>query len=210
MGLAIIGGSQFGKTSLAIALTREGRATFISNDDLALAKSNKRIMGFGGPRSASIRLDTLQLLYGARRARSMVRDLSHPGNLTLHSLKKQGVEPKGTALFYPFELRDRFGIQIATKAEVDVLLFPHFEKASKPTLRRLSTEEAIGKLDQFYFNNPVQFADFIPRHLFKCKEKDSLSFAEIARKIPSFDFAFPFEQLEEVSDRLLGEISSKL
>ena len=207
-GVAIAGGSRVGKTSLALALAANG--VFISNDDLALKPDGSRVIGLGGPRSTSVRLDTFDVLFGKSARSNLTRGLEHPANATLPELIAQGIEPQGTVLLYPFELENRLPCQVSPGGQVDIIVFPRMDDAlEEPVLSPLSQDEAAKRLAEFRFSNPVQHADFIPRDQFRFDDNDfSATIRRIANSLASYEFAFKFTRLRsdaQMLARAVGE-----
>jgi hypothetical protein len=202
-GIALVGGSRAGKTSLTMALAASGNGSLISNDDLGLKIKDAQVVGYGSPRSTSVRLDTLDLLFDDSVRSGLTRQLEHPANATLPRLKTEGIEPQGTILLYPFELQKRLGFNILPSRQVNALVFPRLEDdISEPIFRRLSEGEAAARLAEFHFRIPAQHADFIPRDQFAAAFSADATLEDVAAKIPAYAFAFTFGRLRSDAEQL--------
>ncbi|MGW6455474.1 hypothetical protein ACWF94_06005 [Streptomyces sp. NPDC055078] len=124
LGVALVGGSRAGKTSFIMASVLNGSGVMVCNDDVSLTvdPGGDGVLGAGWPRSISVRLDTLDLLFGRERARAVRTSLSHPANQTLMSLRDSGVERHGTALIYPWEYASLLDTRIGQSVKVDALV----------------------------------------------------------------------------------------
>ncbi|PRY37512.1 hypothetical protein [Umezawaea tangerina] len=125
MGVLLVGGSCSGKTSFITASGLSGAGVMVSNDDVGLVSAPETggLVGHGWPRSISMRLDTMRLLFGAERSDAIRAGLTHPANRTLLSLKESGVEEHGTALLYPWEYTEVVGTGIRRSATVDAVVY---------------------------------------------------------------------------------------
>ncbi|MFC7308237.1 hypothetical protein ACFQVC_28955 [Streptomyces monticola] len=124
VGVALVGGSRAGKTSLIMASVLNGSGVMVCNDDVSLVThpDERGVTGIGWPRSISVRLDTLDVLFGRQRAQTIRSSLSHPGNETILSLRDSGVEQHGTALIYPWEYADLLGTGIGRSLKVEAIV----------------------------------------------------------------------------------------
>lgn len=124
VGVALVGGSRAGKTSLIMASVLNGSGVMVCNDDVSLVThpDEHGVTGIGWPRSISVRLDTLDVLFGRHRAQTVRSSLSHPANETILSLRDSGVEQHGTALIYPWEYADLLGTEIGRSVKVEAIV----------------------------------------------------------------------------------------
>lgn len=124
VGVALVGGSRAGKTSLIMASVLNGSGVMVCNDDVSLVTrpDEHGVTGIGWPRSISVRLDTLDVLFGRDRAETVRSSLSHPANETILSLRDSGVEQHGTALIYPWEYADLLGTGIGRSVQVEAVV----------------------------------------------------------------------------------------
>jgi hypothetical protein len=196
-GVAIAGKSRAGKTSLMLALASQAAATIVSNDDLTFGIDDGRVVGQGGPRSVSVRLDTFDVLRGPGTRASILSRLTHPANATLPRLIEEGLEPNGTALMYPYEIEEFVGVGIQPSSNVDAIIFPRLDYDLRaPQITPLSRAEAARRFDELRFVDPVQHAHFIPRDQFpsNTQDLDALS-RKINERVPAFEFAYTFSRV---------------
>ncbi|MEU8778385.1 hypothetical protein [Streptomyces sp. NPDC048606] len=210
LGVALVGGSRAGKTSLIMASVLGGSGVMVCNDDVSLAADpdGDGVSGAGWPRSISVRLDTLDLLFGPRRARSVLSSLTHPANRTLPSLRESGIEEHGTALIYPWEYADLLGTGIGRTAGVDAVV--HLSLADGPE------ERAVAPVP------PAERAALLERHVLGLPNKHLNIFghepdaADLARTrdaltaLPTFRFRYVFRDVDREARRLAAHLRAHL
>lgn len=210
-GVAFVGGSRSGKTSLVLATVRGDSGSMISNDDLGFyldAEARDAIIGLGWPRSISIRLDTLETVFGSARREEICRSLTHPANETIRSLIKAGIEPHGTALFYPYEYESLFGARIRASHRVDALVFLSLSNQRRDReLRTVSEAEALRLLSESRLLKPNKYLN-----LLTSREDPQLTDRALSRaaSLPSFRFCYEFAETRSESDLLVEELQRLL
>ncbi|WP_091639798.1 hypothetical protein [Micromonospora pallida] len=210
IGVALVGGSRAGKTSFIMAGVLDGSGVMVCNDDVSMlaGDGDEGVTGFGWPRSVSVRLDTLDLLFGHDRAQAVLSRLSHPANATLPRLRESGAEPNGTALLYPWEYADLLDTKIGQHARVDVVV--HLSLADDPaeaTLAPVHPSERRTLLERRLLAQPN-------KHLNIFGHEPEPGSAEPTRDaltaLPTYRFRYDFHDVRRQVDRLAGFLSSQL
>ncbi len=156
IGVALVGASRSGKTSLIMASVLNGEGVMVCNDDLALAGGPEgNVLGVGWPRSISVRLDTFDVLFGRKHSTAIQSGLTHPANKNLLTLRDTGIEPHGTALVYPWEYAQLLSSHLPVQANVDAIVFLGFAGDRTDTeFAQIPAEAAGGLLDQSILTVP--------------------------------------------------------
>lgn len=155
-GICIMGNKRAGKTStLLLLLIGRYPAAYISNDDLSIQFQNDQFIGYGWPRSISIRNDT----FPAVGLDSEIRNfrLTHPSNFTTKL---------NSTFLYSSELVALVKRQICVSHQVDVVIFPQYVDSTKSELQPLDYESTyellINNLEpdiNKYFKNFASYFD---------------------------------------------------
>ncbi|WP_405160847.1 hypothetical protein OG203_31340 [Nocardia sp. NBC_01499] len=210
IGVALVGGSRAGKTSFIMASVLNRSGVMVCNDDVSMTAlpGQDGVTGVGWPRSISVRLDTLELLFGRDEAEAIRSSLSHPANQTLMSLRESGVEPHGTALLYPWEYADVFQTKIGQSTRVDALVY--LSLANDPSeielaaVSPLASSELLGK----------HILELPNKHLNIFGHEPSPGSFERTRNaltaLPSFRFRYDFRNVHQEVDRLADYLSEKV
>ncbi|WP_267242648.1 hypothetical protein [Streptomyces sp. PR69] len=210
LGVALVGGSRAGKTSFIMASVLHGSGVMVCNDDVSLTaeRDGDGVLGAGWPRSISVRLDTLDLLFGRDRAQSLRSSLTHPANQTLLSLRESGVEEHGTALIYPWEYADLLHTKIGPSARVDALV--HLSLADDPSESELASVP------------PSERAGLLERHVLGLPNKHLNMFGhepaggslqrtrEALTALPAFRFRYEFRDVRRQVERLADELRARV
>jgi hypothetical protein len=196
LGIALLGRSRSGKTSTGLALAQSDDAAFIANDDVSIHMGPDRLLGVGWPRSVSVRLDAVPHLWPTLTPESFCAPLTHPANATLGQLRLSGAEPNGTALVYPQELSQLFGVQVRATADVHALVFPTFDdRLESIHLRRLDRAETLARLTSLLRTPPIDFMGFLLPAVLGDRAPDSpAAFGSIA-DLPGFEYRQRFARL---------------
>ncbi|MFJ5104145.1 hypothetical protein [Streptomyces sp. NPDC088554] len=210
LGVALVGGSRAGKTSFVMAAVLDGQGVMVCNDDVSLSadETGRGVLGAGWPRSVSVRLDTLDLLFGPERARAVQDGLTHPANATLPSLRASGVERHGTALIYPWEYADLLKTEIGRSARVDALV--HLSLADAPDEAELSAvapRERAALLDRHVLDTPNKHLNIFghaPDPRIPLRTRDALT------ALPTFRFRYVFRDVRREVDRLGAHLRAAL
>ncbi|MEU5401394.1 hypothetical protein ABZ348_19125 [Streptomyces sp. NPDC005963] len=210
LGVALVGGSRAGKTSFIMASVLNGSGVMVCNDDVSLTVDPVAgpVTGTGWPRSISVRLDTLDLLFGPERARSVVTSLSHPANETLPSLRASGIEQHGTALIYPWEYADLLGTEIGRSLTVDAIV--HLSLADEPTDTGFSPVPPTGRgalLDRAVLPLPNKHLNIFGH------EPDPAGLLRThtaLTALPTFRFRYSFRDVRHEVDRLADLLRDQL
>ncbi|MEU9002125.1 hypothetical protein [Streptomyces sp. NPDC048551] len=209
LGVAVVGGSRAGKTSFVMAAVLGGGGVMVCNDDVSLtAGRDGTVTGAGWPRSVSVRLDTLDLLFGAQRARAVRASLTHPANETLLSLRDAGIEQHGTALIYPWEYADLLGTAIGRSARVDAIV--HLSLADDPSEADLAPVEAGERgalLDRHVLGLPNKHLNIFghepdPERLHRTRRA--------LTALPTFRFRYEFRDVRRQVDRLARHLHDRI
>ncbi|MGW0332528.1 hypothetical protein ACWD0J_11770 [Streptomyces sp. NPDC003011] len=210
LGVALVGGSRAGKTSFIMAAVLHGSGVMVCNDDVSLTADpgGAGVLGAGWPRSVSVRLDTLDLLFGRARAREVRSALTHPANQTLLSLRESGIEDHGTALIYPWEYADLLHTRIGRSARVDAIV--HLSLADDPS------EAEVAPVP------PSERAELLGRHVLDLPNKhlnifghepapDSFARTRDAlTALPTFRFRYEFRDVRRQVERLAGHLADRV
>jgi hypothetical protein len=201
LGVALVGSSRAGKTTFAMASVLGGSGVMVCNDDVGLTTGGgPGVTGTGWPRSVSVRLDTLDLLFGPTRAGEILGSLTHPANETLPSLREAGIERHGTALIYPWEYAGILGTAIGREARVDAVV--HLGLADGPSdtvLAPVPPPARAGLLEKHFLGLPN-------KHLNIFGHEPGPGLAERTRAaladLPAFRFRYEFRDVRREVDRL--------
>ncbi|MGW3012872.1 hypothetical protein ACWC9R_29145 [Streptomyces sp. NPDC001219] len=221
IGVALVGGSRAGKTSFIMAAVLDGSGVMVGNDDVSLTTeqpapdrgpeqggAGTTVVGDGWPRSVSVRLDTLDLLFGPDRAADVLAALTHPANETLPGLRESGVEKHGTALIYPWEYADLLHTKIGRSAGVDALV--HLSLADDPSEAGLSLvppPERTGPLDEHVLALPNKHLNIFghePRPGSLLRTREALA------ALPTFRFRYEFRDVRRQVGRLADGLAERL
>lgn len=210
LGVALVGGSRAGKTSFVMAAVLGGAGVMVCNDDVSLTADadGGGVTGAGWPRSISVRLDTLDLLFGEDRAGAVRASLTHPANETLLSLRDSGVERHGTALIYPWEYADLLGAGIGRSARVDAIV--HLSLADHPSeaeLAPVAPAERGALLDRHVLALPNKHLNIFghepaPERLRRTRQA--------LTTLPTFRFRYEFQDVRHQVDRLAGHLRARI
>ncbi|WP_217224300.1 hypothetical protein [Streptomyces anulatus] len=208
-GIALVGGSRAGKTSLIMAGVLEGAGLMVCNDDVSLTADpdGGGVLGIGWPRSISVRLDTLDLLFGRDRAETVRASLSHPANETLPSLVDSGVEPHGTALLYPWEYADALNTKIGHSTRVDAVV--HLSLADTPSESRIAPVPPAARgelLKKHALGLPNKHLNIFGHE----PDPTSLQRTRTAlAALPTFRFRYEFADVRQQVNRLVEYLSGQ-
>lgn len=218
IGVALFGGSRAGKTSLIMASVLDRGGRIVCNDDVSLMAGPDHepaagsvdcgVIGVGWPRSISVRLDTLDLLFGRDRSRAVLASLSHPANQTLMSLRETGVEPHGTALLYPWEYADPLNTEIGSHTRVDAIV--HVSLADDPAEAELSpvcgaaSSELVGEHTLDLPNKHLNIFDHAPRAGGAADTRSAVT------ALPAFHFRYDFGDVRRQAERLADYLGCQL
>lgn len=210
IGIALVGGSRAGKTSLIMAAVRDKAGVMVCNDDLALVAGSDAadVIGVGWPRSISVRLDALDLLFGPDRSAGIQAALSHPGNQTLASLRESGIEPHGTALVYPWEYAKLLDTDIAQDTRVNALV--HLSLANDPSegdLRVVGQSVGTELMEERILKAPNKHLNIFG-HEPRAGTADTTRDAVMG--LPPFRFRYVFRDVRREAERLVDFVSRRL
>ncbi|MCS0635800.1 hypothetical protein NX801_09000 [Streptomyces sp. LP05-1] len=206
LGVALVGGSRAGKTSLIMAGVLSGSGVMVCNDDVSLTAGpdGSGVLGTGWPRSISVRLDTLDLLFGRERAGEVLASLSHPANETLPSLRESGVEKHGTALIYPWEYAELLHTKVGRATGVDALV--HLSLADRPEeagVAAVPPDERAGLLDRHVLDLPNKHLNIFGHR----PEPAGLRRTRAAlTALPTFRFRYEFHDARRQAGRLAAHL----
>ncbi|MBC1512043.1 hypothetical protein [Listeria booriae] len=135
IGLAFLGEKKSGKTTTIINGLKQS-FNFITNDDVSVQIKDMKVLGYGWPRSISIRKDTLinipQLMTSLK--------VSNPDNFTASG--------ENFIFLYPNELASVMDIKIIPCTEIKYFIFPKFNSSlSSSKLTKLSYHESTKLLE---------------------------------------------------------------
>lgn len=210
IGVALVGGSRAGKTSFIMASVLNGSGVMVCNDDVSLTVDpvGGGVLGAGWPRSISVRLDTLDLLFGQGQARTLRSSLSHPANQTLLSLRASGVERHGTALIYPWEYANLLDTTIGQSVKVDALV--HLSLADDPSEREVASVPPPDRgrlLEKHILELPNKHLNIFGHE----PEAGSLQRTHTAlTALPTFRFRYEFSDVRRQVDRLADHLSGQM
>ncbi|WP_103500739.1 MULTISPECIES: hypothetical protein [unclassified Streptomyces] len=210
LGVALVGGSRAGKTSFVMAAVLDGQGVMVCNDDVSLSAdaTGSGAIGAGWPRSVSVRLDTLDLLFGAERSQALQDRLTHPANATLPSLRASGVERHGTALIYPWEYAELLRTKVGQSARVDALV--HLSLADAPEEAELATVPAHRRpalLDRHVLATPNKHLNIFGHE----PDPDTLRRTRDAlTALPTFRFRYVFRDVRREVDRLAAHLRARI
>ncbi|MFE3022234.1 hypothetical protein [Streptomyces sp. NPDC059256] len=210
LGVALVGGSRAGKTSFVMASVLNGSGVMVCNDDVSLTvdSTGGTVTGTGWPRSISVRLDTLDLLFGEDRARAVLASLSHPANETLPSLRASGIEQHGTALIYPWEYADLLETKIGRSLTVDAIV--HLSLADDPTEAEFAPVPPPHRgelLDRGVLPLPNKHLNIFGHQ----PEPEALLRTHNAvTALPTFRFRYSFSDVRQEVDRLADLLRGRL
>ncbi|MGW4688322.1 hypothetical protein ACWEPM_25990 [Streptomyces sp. NPDC004244] len=211
LGIALVGGSRAGKTTFVMASVLRGAGVMVCNDDVSLTAEpdGSGVLGAGWPRSVSVRLDTLDLLFGREKARDVLSSLTHPANRTLASLQESGVEEHGTALIYPWEYAALLDTRIGRSAGVDAIV--HLSLADDPS------ETGVTDVP------PAERAGLLERHVLGLPNKHLNIFGhapdgagagnrtrEALTALPTFRFRYAFRDVSREVARLSAHLRPRV
>lgn len=209
-GIALVGSSRAGKTSLIMATVLGGHARMVCNDDVGLLRQpgTGAVSGVGWPRSVSVRLDTFDVLFGEDRAREIRDGLTHPANQTLLRLREQGVEPHGTALLYPHEYAAITGAGILRESTVAAVV--HLSLADDPDdemLRAAAPDARPGLLEPHILREPNKHLNF-----FGHEPQGDLRYATLdaVTALPTYRYRYSFRGVRDAGRRLREFLSQEL
>ncbi|MCO1580277.1 hypothetical protein M8C13_31425 [Crossiella sp. SN42] len=208
IGVALVGSSRAGKTSLIMASVLNGAGVMVCNDDVSLVAEHGEVTGVGWPRSISVRLDSMDLLFGRERSVAIQSELTHPANQTLLSLRESGVEPHGTALLYPWEYADLLGSKIGQHMKVDALV--HLSLADDPAeaeFRPMAQAESAELLGNRLLDLPNKHLNIFGHQPAPGSAERTLA---AVNSLPSFRFRYDFADVRRQADRLGEELASRL
>ncbi|MCX4825215.1 hypothetical protein OG883_36225 [Streptomyces sp. NBC_01142] len=210
LGVALVGGSRAGKTSFIMAGVLQGSGVMVCNDDVSLTaeQDGNGVLGAGWPRSISVRLDTLDLLFGRDRAQAVRSSLTHPANRTLLSLRESGVEEHGTALIYPWEYADLLHTKIGQSAKVDALV--HLSLTDDPSEAEVASvppSERDGLLEKHVLGLPNKHLNIFghePARGSLRRTRDALT------ALPTFRFRYEFRDVRRQVERLAHHLRARV
>ncbi|ARZ72329.1 hypothetical protein SMD11_6753 [Streptomyces albireticuli] len=210
LGVALVGGSRAGKTSFIMAGVLDGSGVMVCNDDVSLTAEpdGNGVLGVGWPRSVSVRLDTLDLLFGRERARAVRASLTHPANRTLLSLRESGAEEHGTALVYPWEYADLLHTRIGRSTGVDALV--HLSLADDPSeagFAPVPPAERDGLLEKRLLGLPNKHLNIFghePEGGASERTRDALT------ALPTFRFRYEFRDVRRQVGQLSGHLRARV
>ncbi|MET7641166.1 hypothetical protein [Streptomyces sp. NPDC005438] len=209
-GVALVGGSRSGKTSLIMASVLNGSGLMVCNDDVSLTADadGAGVTGMGWPRSISVRLDTLDLLLGTDRAEAVRATLSHPANRTLVRLRESGVEPHGTALLYPWEYADVLDTRVGRSADVRAIV--HLGLTDAPgegVLEPVRASERGDLFDRHVLSLPNKHLNIF-RHEPAPGGTDRTR--EALTALPTFRFRYDFRDVRRQAECLAEYLNQRL
>ncbi|WP_150516839.1 hypothetical protein [Streptomyces subrutilus] len=210
LGVALVGGSRAGKTTFVMASVLHGAGVMVCNDDVSLTAQpdGSGVLGAGWPRSVSVRLDTLDLLFGPEKARTVLSSLTHPANRTLGSLRASGVEEHGTALIYPWEYADLLDTRIGRSAGVDAIV--HLSLADDPSetgVAEVPQAERAALLERHVLGLPNKHLNIFghaPDGSGPGRTRDALT------ALPTFRFRYAFADAGREVARLAGHLRARV
>ncbi|MFD3758945.1 hypothetical protein [Streptomyces sp. NPDC058622] len=210
LGVALVGGSRAGKTTFVMASVLHAAGVMVCNDDVSLTAEpdGSGVRGVGWPRSVSVRLDTLDLLFGREAARAARSSLTHPANETLGSLRASGVEEHGTALIYPWEYAALLDTRIGRSAAVDAIV--HLSLADDPSetgAADVPPAERAGLLERHVLGLPNKHLNIFghaPDGAAADRTRDALA------ALPAFRFRYAFEDVSREVARLAGPLRARV
>ncbi len=207
-GILLAGGSRAGKTTFIMTTVLGGTGRMISNDDSSLyASADGSVTGTGWPRSVSVRLDTLDVLFGRDRATELLAGLSHPANATLPGLRESGVEPHGTALFYPWEYARLLGTEIGKRAGVGAVVHLGLADDDEEShLAEVPLPERAALLDRQLLALPNKHLNIFGHE----PAAGTTDRARLALKsLPTYRFRYRFREVRQEVDRLTSFLSTR-
>lgn len=209
-GIALVGGSRAGKTSLIMASVMNGGCQMVCNDDVSLVygPDSNEVTGVGWPRSISVRLDSLDLLFGRNRSSTIQASLSHPANQTLLSLRASGIEPHGTALLYPWEYAELFKTEIKQETKVDALVYLSLaDDPSGVEFYPVSRSASSKSLEKHILDAPN-------KHLNIFGHEPRVGVVETTHNavtdLPSFHLQYYFRDVRTQAEKLVDYLSNQL
>lgn len=206
-GVALLGGSRAGKTSFIMASVLNGCGTMVCNDDVSLTADSDGVgvTGTGWPRSISVRLDTLDLLFGRGRADTIRSSLTHPANQTLLSLRESGVEPHGTALLYPWEYADLMDTRIGSATKVEAIV--HLSLADSPSeagLVPVTASQRATLLEERVLGLPNKHLNIFGHEPDPDRSQRTRGALE---NLPTFAFRYAFRDVRKEVDNLVAHLA---
>lgn len=208
-GVAVVGASRAGKTSLIMASVLEGLARPVCNDDVGLVLDPAGgVRGHGWPRSVSVRLDTLQVLLGSARADEVVTSLRHPANRTLSRLRAEGIEPHGTALLYGDEYCRLLGAVVAKGASVDAVVHLSMtNEDERPRMQSLDRDTNVRLLTPQFMNEPNKHLNIFDH---ACRDGSADEVRDALAGLPAFRFRYRFQDLRGATHQLADHLDAAL
>lgn len=136
LGIAFMGGKKSGKTSSILSFLKYSDMNYVTNDDVSIKVKDKEVIGYGWPRTISIRNNTFSSLNLKRE--DIANKLRHPSNDTFW---------KNEATFvYPNELKQFLTTKVSSKCKVNYIIFPAFnDNIQKPVLEEVN-QNKFGEL----------------------------------------------------------------
>lgn len=169
-GIAFLGAKRTGKTTAIMAGLLFTQASLVANDALSVREEQGQLMGYGWPRSITVRKETLLALQeSAPKLMQRLRGGAHPTNAWPgpHNQNQEAMAADGpprTVWLYPAELMQAVDATVCQEAPLVAIVFPQFDDAIRePVLESLDKVTGQALLAANIETRAVHFDDFLDR-----------------------------------------------
>lgn len=196
-GIGVLGAKKAGKTSTILSLLKEFKvSSFVTNDDISLKTKEGSWIGYGWPRSISIRNDTILKLFDNDHLNKNLI-LKHPLNYSELESKVEDI-----TCLYPFELSKLVDRNIKDSIDVKILVFPEFtgNNTIKAKVEQLSIDEGAEQIIKNIELNPGKYNEYL-LPFFKLPSPSIVQNIayELAKQVSCIKLSQSFDSLSEGS-----------
>ncbi|PFY88279.1 hypothetical protein [Bacillus pseudomycoides] len=198
LGIAFMGGKKSGKTSSILSFLKYSDMDYVTNDDISIQINNNEVIGYGWPRTISIRNDTFSSLNLNRE--DIASKLRHPSNDTTW---------KNEATFvYPNELEQFLTTKVSSKCKVNYVIFPAFnDNIQNPVLEEVNKSK-FAELLKLNIEPDINryFRDFQKYFPFTDENKNEEIIKDIVNNCRGFTLNQNFKNLSKSVDLVRKEL----
>ncbi|WP_199931075.1 hypothetical protein [Streptomyces sp. CB02923] len=215
-GIAFLGGKRSGKTSSILSALLNGRADFVSNDDVVFTGDDTGLTGHGFPRSVNLRTDALLALAAAHPGlTSLLTGTSHPTNgfrgrhFTTEALTtEQGEVLPGSVWVRCAELAAVTGCALRPAGELTAVVFPAFDDAAvDPVPQRLEAGEARAALLENVEDRALKYDPFLAQWFPTThRERRTELIDRLIREVPCYRLRQNMRHLRTATHALFTEL----
>ena len=206
VGVLIAGAKKAGKTSLALAMLAEPDCTLIANDDVTIHVARNTLYARGWPRSARVRLETLDVLNRTLAARKTGIAVTHPYHTDVRLPLPQAELRSPVLHLSPQDLKQAFTLRAA--ASVRFIVFPQVAEHADQRILELSSREGMLRLSQVTsprgeLPGQSQMTHLLP-HFDPPDEVTASEIVAHASRCQFLEVRHSHSSLANVADRLVG------